>query len=56
MDGRNWQDDFPLTLHGQDEVRITHPTGNTFLTNIDRVHAGDGIPTSPDDEDTDRRY
>ncbi|MCJ7519616.1 MAG: DEAD/DEAH box helicase family protein, partial [Anaerolineaceae bacterium] len=49
--GRNWHDDFQLTLHRQDEVRITHPTGNIFLTNIHRVYAGDDIPPSPDDED-----
>ena len=52
VDGRNWQDDFQLTLHRQDEVRITRPTGNIFLTNIHRVYAGDDIPPSPDDEDT----
>ncbi|MDE2321824.1 MAG: DEAD/DEAH box helicase family protein [candidate division NC10 bacterium] len=52
MDGRNWRDDFQLTLHRQDEVRITRPTGNIFLTNIHRVYAGDDIPPSPDDEDT----
>ena len=51
-DGRNWRDDFQLTLHVQDEVRITRPTGNIFLTNIHRVYAGDDIPASPDDEDT----
>ncbi|MCB0257822.1 MAG: DEAD/DEAH box helicase family protein, partial [Anaerolineae bacterium] len=51
-DGRNWRDDFQLTLHLQDEVRITHPTGNIFLTNIHRVYAGDDIPASPDDENT----
>ncbi len=51
MDGRNWRDDFQLTLHRQDEVRITRPTGNIFLTNIHRVYAGDDIPSSPDDED-----
>ncbi len=50
-DGRNWRDDFQLTLHRQDEVRITRPTGNIFLTNIHRVYAGDDIPSSPDDED-----
>ncbi len=49
--GRNWRDDFQLTLHVQDEVRITRPTGNIFLTNIHRVYAGDDIPSSPDDED-----
>ncbi|MCE9554281.1 MAG: DEAD/DEAH box helicase family protein [Planctomycetes bacterium] len=52
VDGRNWRDDFQLTLHVQDEVRITRPTGNIFLTNIHRVYAGDDLPASPDDEDT----
>jgi type III restriction enzyme len=52
VDGRNWRDDFQLTLHLQDEVRITRPTGNIFLTNIHRVYAGDDIPASPDDENT----
>jgi len=51
VDGRNWRNDFQLTLHVQDQVRITHPTGNIFLTNIHRVYAGDDIPASPDDED-----
>ncbi|MDR3358729.1 MAG: DEAD/DEAH box helicase family protein [Desulfovibrio sp.] len=51
-DGRNWRDDFQLTLHKQDEVRIAHPTGNIFLTNIHRVYAGEDIPSSPDDENT----
>ena len=52
FDGRNWRDDFQLTLHVQDEVRITRSTGNIFLTNIHRVYAGDDIPASPEDEDT----
>ena len=52
VDGRNWRDDFQLTLHLQDEVRVTRPSGNIFLTNIHRVYAGDDIPASPDDEDT----
>ena len=52
VDGKNWRDDFQLTLHVQDEVRITRPTGNIFLTNIHRVYAGDDIPASSDDEDT----
>lgn len=50
--GRNWRDDFQLTLHKQDDVRVTHPTGNIFLTNIHRVYAGNDIPPSPDDENT----
>ncbi len=52
VDGRNWRDDFQLTLHLQDEVRITRPTGNIFLTNIHRVYAGEDIPPSADDENT----
>ena len=51
-DGRNWYDDFQLTLHKQDEVRVTRATGNIFLTNIHRVYSGDEIPPSPDDENT----
>lgn len=51
-DGRNWRDDFQLTLHKQDEVNLTRPTGNIFLTNIHRVYAGDDIPPSPDDDNT----
>jgi len=52
VDGHDWRSDFQLTLHIQDEVRITRPTGNIFLTNIHRVYAGDDIPPSADDEDT----
>jgi len=52
IDGHNWHDDFQLTLHVQDEVRVTRPTGNIFLTNIHRVYAGNDIPASPDDENT----
>ena len=52
FDGRNWRDDFSLTLHKQDEVRVTRSTGNLFLTNIHRVYTGDEIPPSPDDENT----
>jgi type III restriction enzyme len=52
FDGRNWRDDFQLTLHKQDEVRVTQPAGNIFLTNIHRVYSGDNIPPSPDDDDT----
>ncbi len=52
MDGRNWRDDFQLTLHIQDDVRVTQATGNIFLTNIHRVYAGDDVPASAEDEDT----
>jgi type III restriction enzyme len=52
FEGKNWKDDFQLTLHLQDEVRVVRPTGNIFLTNIHRVYAGEDIPASPDDENT----
>ncbi|MCF8079072.1 MAG: DEAD/DEAH box helicase family protein [Desulfobacterales bacterium] len=50
--GRNWRDDFQMTLHLQDEVRVTRPTGNIFLTNIHRVYSGEDVPPSPEDENT----
>ena len=49
--GRNWRDDFQLTLHLQDDVRIVRPTGNLFLTNIHRVYLGDYVPPSIEDND-----
>lgn len=52
FEGRNWRDEFQLTLHLQDEVRVTHPTGNIFLTNIHRVYAGEEILPSPNDDDS----
>ena len=52
FDGRNWRDDFQLTLHVQDEVRVVRKTGNIFLTNIHRVYAGNESIPSADDEDT----
>lgn len=51
-DGRNWRDDFQLTLHKQDEVHVTRPTGNIFLTNIHRVYSGNESLPSPDDDNT----
>jgi type III restriction enzyme len=50
--GHNWRDDFQLTLHVQDDVRVTSHTGNIFLTNIHRVYTGNEVPPSPDDEDS----
>ncbi len=52
VDGQNWRDDFQLTLHLQDNVCVTHPVGNIFLTNIHRVYAGNEALPSPDDENT----
>lgn len=49
-EGQNWQDDFQLTLHIQDEVSITRKTGNLFLTNIHRVYASNDWEPSMDDD------
>ena len=49
---RNWRDDFQLTLHLQDEVRVTRATGNIFLSNIHRVYSSDDSLPSPDDENS----
>jgi len=50
-EGRNWRDDFQLTLHIQDDVRVVRDTGNLFLTNIHRVYLGDVREPSLDDDD-----
>ena len=49
--GQNWRDDFQLTLHIQDDVRVLRDTGNIFLTNIHRVFLGDVPEPSLDDDD-----
>ena len=51
FDGQNWRDDFQVTLHIQDNVRVVRPTGNLFLTNIHRVYLGDVVDPSLDDDD-----
>ena len=50
-EGRNWRDDFQLTLHIQDDVRITREVGNIFLTNIHRVFMTDVEEPSLEDDD-----
>ena len=50
-EGRNWHDDFQLTLHIQDDVRVVRETGNLFLTNIHRVFLGDVADPSLEDDD-----
>ena len=49
--GQNWQDDFQLTLHLQDQLSTISDTGNIFLTNIHRVFEGNIKEASLDDED-----
>ena len=50
-EGRNWRDDFQVTLHIQDDVRVLQETGNIFLTNIHRVFMGDVSDPSMEDDD-----
>lgn len=50
-DGRNWRDDFQITLHIQDDVRAVRETGNIFLTNVHRVFLGDVSDPSLEDDD-----
>ncbi len=50
-EGRNWRDDFQLTLHIQDDVRLVRETGNLFLTNIHRVFLGEVREPSLEDDD-----
>jgi len=49
--GQNWQDDFQITLHLQDDLRGISDTGNIFLTNIHRVFESDVNKASAEDED-----
>ena len=49
--GQNWRDDFQITLHIQDDVRVLRPTGNLYLTNIHRVYLGDVQDPSLEDDD-----
>jgi type III restriction enzyme len=48
--GQNWQDDFQMTLHIQDDVSIVRKSGNLFLTNIHRVYAGSEVEPSFEDD------
>ncbi|MBP7654689.1 DEAD/DEAH box helicase family protein [Candidatus Dependentiae bacterium] len=52
FEGRDWQSDFQLTLHIQDDVHIVRKTGNIFLTNIHRVYASGINEPNFDDDDT----
>ena len=51
-EGRNWHDDFQLTVHIQDEIGFVAEQGNLFLTNIHRVFEGSDAKPSFDDENT----
>ncbi|MFA7170034.1 MAG: DEAD/DEAH box helicase family protein [Candidatus Paceibacterota bacterium] len=50
--GQNWQDDFQVKLHLQDEVGTISKSGNIFLTNIHRVYESDVKEPGFQDEDS----
>ncbi len=52
-EGQNWQDDFQITLHVQDDVGSVSDTGNLFLTNVHRVYEPGRAPSADDDDVTD---
>ncbi len=54
--GQNWQDDFQITLHLQDNLKNVSDTGNIFLTNIHRVFENDVKEASPEDGDSSAYY
>ena len=52
FEGHNWQDDFKLNLHIQNEALVHNKIGNIFLTNIQRVYEKRNREASLGDEDT----
>ena len=50
-EGQNWQDDFQITLHLQDDIGNISDKGNIFLTNIHRVFEGNVKEASFQDKD-----
>lgn len=52
FEGQNWDDDFQLQVHIQDEVNVTNPIGNIFVTNIHRVYESGNKVASGDDANT----
>ena len=52
-EGQNWQDDFQLMLHVQDQIGHVSDTGNIFLSNIHRIYEGDNPPAFEDTDSTD---
>jgi type III restriction enzyme len=51
FEGQNWQDDFNLNLHIQNEALVHNKIGNIFLTNIQRVYEKKNKEANLDDDD-----
>jgi type III restriction enzyme len=52
FEGRNWKDDFQITIHMQDDVNVVRKYGNIFLSNIHRVFDNSQKQASFEDQDT----
>ena len=52
-EGNNWNSDFQLSVHIQDEVGQVSTSGNLFLTNVHRIYEGSSPPSFNDDNLTD---
>ena len=52
FNGKDWQEDFKLDLHIQDQVQLSSKTGNLFLTNIQRVYEKNEQEPSVEDDNT----
>lgn len=52
-EGQNWNDDFQVTLHVQDQIGAVAETGNIFLSNIQRVYQNETVPSFEDEDTTD---
>ena len=50
--GQNWDDDFQLSLHIQDDANVVRKVGNIFLTNIHRIFDSRTKTATAEDEDT----
>lgn len=53
---QNWQSDFNLNLHIQDQILSIRTEGNIFLTNIHRVYKNNDKTPSEYDEDSSRFF
>jgi len=51
-EGRNWRDDFQITLHVQDEISAVSETGNIFLSNMHRLFLNERQPSFKDPDTT----
>src|SRR5690606_102773 len=52
-EGQNWDSDFQLTVHIQDQIGFVPEQGNLFLTNIHRVYESGSEPSFEDEDTTD---